>query len=118
MSNDTNTFSISTKADKDSPARKTSLTVNWDDCPESTIRALATQQLVVRVQAGWRKHGIPEKATVNVRDFGPGMRHVGITGEQAAAIALEQAKLDPAKRAALLAQLQALEAAEKQQAAA
>ena len=103
------TFTIETKQDKSAPAKKTVLTVVYDGCPESTAKALATQQLVVRLQSGWRTKGVPERIEVKMADYAPGMRHAGMTTEQAEVTLLEEAKKDPAKRAALLAKLRALE---------
>jgi len=118
MSNDTNVYTVSTKPEKNLAAKKTTLTVNWQDCPQSVVRALATQQLIVKLQSNWRKHGIPEKFTANVADYGPGTRMTSITPEQATAFTIEVAKGDTVARRKLLEQLMAMEEAEAEENAA
>src|SRR5258708_2010462 len=103
------TFKVSTKQDSDSDAKETSLTVVYDGCPESVAQALATQALIVKLQGGFRKNGIPATLTVNMKDYAPGTRHAtSMSPEQARQIALDTAKVDKAARAALIAELQAM----------
>lgn len=115
MLNGRTTFKVSTKPDKDSDEKETVITVVYDGCPESTVRALATQALIVKAQGGWRKHGIPETCEVHMKDYAPGTRHAGMSPEQARAVLLAEAQADKSKRAALIAELQAQDAAEVQQ---
>ena len=68
------TTSISTKANKDSEAVDTALTLNWEGMTEDDLRALAQQALIVKLQANWRKNSIPSEATVNVVDHKVGTR--------------------------------------------
>jgi hypothetical protein len=65
---------ITTKANAASTPVKTNITFDFTDCPESTLQALAIQALVVKLQASYRKNGIPESATVLVKDHAPGTR--------------------------------------------
>jgi hypothetical protein len=109
-------FTVSTKKDKDSAARKTVLTVKWDGCSEQVCQALAVQALVVKLQGNWRAKGIPEKFEVSVKDHAPGTRHAEMTPEQIRAAVLEGAKADKAKRAELLAALMAMDDAEGEEA--
>lgn len=106
MLNGQQVFTVSTKKDKDSAAKKTVLTVKWDGCTEAVCQALAVQALVVKLQGNWRAKGIPEKAEVLVKDHAPGTRHVSMTPEQVQAMALDAAKANPAQRAALIKALQ------------
>jgi hypothetical protein len=73
MNNETR-VSVSTKADKNAEPVKTSLIINWDDCTPEEIRAMAQQALVVKLQSGWRKNGIPEDITVKAADHKVGQR--------------------------------------------
>lgn len=102
------TFAVATKTDARAVAKTTQLTVDYANCPEQIMAGLATQQLVVRLQSAWRKNGIPAALTVAMKDYAPGTKHSGITAEQAEGIMLSEAQNDPAKRAALIAKLQAL----------
>ena len=106
---DQQNVTVSTKVDKDSDAKDTALTIDFEGCPASTIRALAVQALIVKLQGGWRKGVIPSKVAVNMKDYAPGTRHAAsMTPEQARQIALDEAKGDKVKRAALIAELQAM----------
>jgi ketopantoate hydroxymethyltransferase len=109
MLNGKSTYKVSTKQDKDADEKDTALTIVFDGCPESTVRALATQALIVKLQGGWRKNGIPSTLEVAMKDYAPGTRHSGLTPEQAKATVIAEAQADKAKRAALIAQLQAME---------
>lgn len=70
----TNETTVSTKANKDADAIDTRLTLNWEGMTEADLRALAQQALIVKLQGGWRKNGIPTEATVNVADHKVGTR--------------------------------------------
>lgn len=75
MTNVTET-TCSTKANamKDTVAVETKLSLNWEGMTPEDIRALAQQALIVKLQGGWRKNGIPTEATVNVVDHKIGTR--------------------------------------------
>lgn len=53
------TTEVSTKATATSEAVITNLSIDWTDMSPEDIRALAQAALVVKLQGGWRKNGIP-----------------------------------------------------------
>ena len=63
---------VTTKPDKSAAAITTNLTLVYDD--PQTERALAQSAAIVRVQAHWRKNGIPAEATVKMSDLKAGLR--------------------------------------------
>lgn len=98
----TTNIEVSTKADKASAAVTTQLVINWEGMTESEVRELAQQALIVKLQSGWRKNGIPEgECKVNAVDHKVGTR--APRGPVTAAQLL--AKLSPEEKAKLLAQL-------------
>lgn len=100
------TTTISTKADKDSDAKETVLTITWPDGQNSDVLALAQQALVVKLQGMWRKNGIPAQAKIIATDHAPGKRtSAPITVEGLAARAETMSAED---RKALMQKLQAL----------
>jgi hypothetical protein len=95
---------ITTKANKDSAAITTNLTIDWEGMTEGDLKELAQQALVVKLQSAWRKNGIPEgDLTVKAVDHKVGVRapRVKLTIEQ------QIAQLPAEQRAALIAALQA-----------
>lgn len=95
------TFTVSTKANDKAVAKQTILTVNMGK-PE--VRdALAMQALVVKWQGQARKHGIPDKATINMDDYAPGTRHNGVVDPREA-----YKVMSPEQRKAFLADLAAM----------
>jgi len=108
-------FTVTTRKDKDSPEKNTALTIDWTGCGEEVAKQLATQALVVKVQGGWRKNGIPASATILVKDHAPGTRSsapVTVEGIKAAA-----ETFSPEDRAALRKLLSELDKAPQQKAA-
>lgn len=101
MSNDTNTTTVDTKANKEAESVKTELTLNWAGMSEEDLRALAQQALIVKLQSGWRKNGIPDAATVNVVDHKVGTRAPRTAAQ------IDVASMTPEQKQALLAKLQA-----------
>lgn len=93
------TFKVSTKQDKNAKAQETALEIIYDDA--EVERTLATQQAVVRVQAHWRKHGIPAKATLKFSELKAGLRAETLTPDAL----VNMAKSDPVLRAKILAEL-------------
>lgn len=88
MNTTTTAIEVDTRASKDADSIKTNLTIDWDGMTEEDLRALAQQQLIVKLQGAWRKNGIPEgDHTVKASDYKVGVR----------------AKREPANAAALLA---------------
>lgn len=66
---------VETKLNKNADAVVTNLTINWEDMTAEDIRALAQQALVVKLQGGWRKNGIPAgDFTVKAADHKVGAR--------------------------------------------
>lgn len=70
----TATATIATKVNKDAEPVNTVLTFNWDGMSEDDLKALAQQALIVKLQSGYRKNGIPETATINVAEHKVGTR--------------------------------------------
>ena len=81
----------------------TTLTIDWTGVTEAGYQALATSALTIKLQAGWRKNGIPATASVLAIEHLPGTRAKAPTLEQQ----VEAAKNDPALRAKLIAMLSA-----------
>ncbi len=100
--NSTNT-KVSTKAAAAAEAITTELTLDWTGVTEEDLRALAQQALIVKLQSGWRKNGIPSETTVKVADHRPGVRAPKAKQD---VLALARA-MTPEQRAALLAELTA-----------
>jgi hypothetical protein len=97
------TTEVQTKPAAGEQAVITNLTINWDGMTEEDTRALAQQALIVKLQSGWRKNGIPQGDTeVNAVDFRVGVRAPRQPKDLAAMIAA----LSPEDKAALLAKLQ------------
>ena len=95
---------IETKPSKDGQAILTNLTIDWDGMTEDDTRALAQQALIVKLQSGWRKNGIPEgDFTVKAADHKVGMR----APKKPTDLLSMVASLSPEEKAALLAKLQA-----------
>ena len=74
MSNDTVTYTISTKATKDSQDQTTKLTLDWEGATVEDLRAIATSAIVIKFQAWARKNGIPAAKTIKASDYVPGRR--------------------------------------------
>lgn len=102
MNNETR-VTTSTKVDAKAEAVKTNVILNWDDCSQEEIRALAQQALIVKLQSGWRRNGIPAEATINVKDHKAGARTPKAPTD---ILALIQ-KMNPTDRAAAIAALTA-----------
>lgn len=99
MQNETR-VSVSTKADKAADSVKTALIIDWTGCTVEEIQAMAQQALVVKLQSGWRKNGIPENVTVKASEHKVGLRTPGKS-------MLEKiATLTPEQKAELLKALQ------------
>lgn len=95
---------VKTKPDARAEAVTTNLTINWEGMTEDDVRALAQQALVVKIQGGWRKNGIPAgDHEVNAADFRVGVR----APRSAPDIATMIGKLSPEEKAALIAKLTA-----------
>lgn len=90
---------VETKENKNAVAVKTNLTLIFDDA--NTERALAQSAAIVRIQAAWRKNGIPTAATVKLSDLKAGLRAEVMTPEAIKA----RAAIDPAFRAQVLKEL-------------
>ena len=68
------TFKVSTKSDKDAPSKVTTLTIDFTGATPEILQEIATGAIVVKWQAGARKNGIPESATIKAIDYRPGTR--------------------------------------------
>ncbi len=107
---DQQNVTVSTKVDKDSDAKETVLSVDWDGITSQQLKAGYLAYMVVKVQGVWRKGGvIPSKISIKASEYAPGTRHTStMTPEQALATVKSEALADKAKRAALIAELQAM----------
>ena len=90
-------IAVSTKQDKDAPAKRTHLTINYPDGIPAWLLDGYESFLVVKLQGQWRNKGIPAALEVNAQDYAPGTRAKPMTVEEALAA------LTPEQRAALLA---------------
>lgn len=88
---------VSTKQDKDAPAKRTNITINYPDGIPAWLLDGYESFLVVKLQGQWRNKGIPATLEVNAQDYAPGTRAKPMTVEEALAA------LTPEQRAALLA---------------
>jgi hypothetical protein len=94
-------FTVSTKPSADKAAVSTVVEINFEGASQDVRDALAVQALIVKAQSGWRKHGIPATATLNVKDYAPGVRHT-----QAPVNVFDAAKLlTPEEKARLIEML-------------
>ena len=84
-------------------AEPTELTIDWTGMTEEGYQAFAAQSLTIKLQANWRKSGIPAKVSVCAADHLPGTRAKAPT----LAEMVERAKSNPELKAQLLAMLQA-----------
>lgn len=85
------------------PSVETTLTIDWSDVTPDEIKAMAQLPLIVKLQGGWRKNGIPREATVKASEHKVGVRTPAVKlspEEQAMA-------LDAEAKKALIARLQA-----------
>lgn len=95
--NNVTKIEVDTKANKDAESVKTNLTIDWEGMTSEDVQALAQQALIVKLQNGWRKNGIPNgDHTVKAAEFKIGVR----------------AKREPASLESLLQKLSAEERAE------
>lgn len=100
--NNATTVAVDTKADKNSESITTNLTIDWEGMTTLEIQELAQQALIVKLQSGWRKNGIPNgDHTVKAVDHKVGTR--AARGPVTAETLL--AKLSPEEKAKLLAKL-------------
>ena len=98
--NTTTAIEVDTRPSKDADSIKTNLTIDWADMTEDDLRALAQQQLIVKLQGAWRKNGIPAgDHTVKAADYKVGVR----AKREPASIEAMLQKLSPEERQALLA---------------
>lgn len=92
---------INTRPEAGAEAVETKVTINWENMSQENIIALAQQSLVIKLQAEWRKDGIPAgEVEVDANDYRPGTR-----SERKPNLEALVAKLTPEQKAALLAKL-------------
>ncbi len=99
----TTSTTVKTKPDARAEAIETALEINWEGMERDDLIALAQQTLVIKLQGGWRKNGIPAECKVNATDHKVGVRAPRKPADLAALIG----KLSPEEREALLAKLTA-----------
>jgi hypothetical protein len=98
--NNVTTTTVDTKPTKDAEAVTTELSINWEGMTSEDVQALAQQALIVKLQSGWRKNGIPQGAhEVKAVDHKVGVR----APRQPTDIAAMLRALSPEDRAAVLA---------------
>lgn len=75
--NNQTTTEVTTRMEAGQKGIVTNLSINWEGMTREDLIALAQIQLVVKVQAGWRKGSIPEgDASINAVDYKVGTRAV------------------------------------------
>ncbi len=80
----------------------TNLSINWEGMSEDDVRQLAQQALVVKLQAQWRKNGIPSgDLEIRATDYRPGTRAT----KTKPSIESMLSALSPAEKQALVAKL-------------
>lgn len=80
----------------------TNLSINWEGMSEDDVRQLAQQALVVKLQAQWRKNGIPSgDLEIRAADYRPGTRAT----KTKPSIESMLSALTPAEKQALVAKL-------------
>lgn len=94
---------VKTKPDARAEAIETAVEINWEGMTEDDLRALAQQTLVIKLQGGWRKNGIPTECKVTATDHKVGAR----APRKPADLAVLIGKLSADEKAALLAKLTA-----------
>lgn len=94
---------VKTKPDARSEAVTTSVTINWGEMEREDLIALAQQTLIIKLQSGWRKNGIPTEIRVEAHEYKVGARAPRKPADLAAMIG----KLSADEKAALLAKLTA-----------
>lgn len=107
LTNEDKSFQLDAEGKKiPCPAVKTDLTIDWSGMSDEDVQALAQQALVVKAQSGWRSNGIPQAVTLKALEF-----KVGVRAAKAPPVTIESlieaTKSDPAKKAELIARLQA-----------
>lgn len=105
MNDNTNiaTVEVKTKADARSEAVTTQLEIDWTNMTREDLIALAQQTLVIKLQGGWRKNGIPAECKVDATEHKVGAR----APRKPADLAVMIGKLSAEEKAALLAKLTA-----------
>lgn len=99
MNQNTNT-KVTTKPSAGGEKVETNLTINWEGMTDADVQALAQQALIVKLQGGWRKHGIPTgDVTINATEYKVGTR----APKKPADIAAMFQALSPEEKAAFLA---------------
>lgn len=74
MSNITTTI-VTTRPAAGAEGIDTNLSINWEGMSDDDMRQLAQQALVVKLQAQWRKNGIPNgDLEIRATDYRPGTR--------------------------------------------
>lgn len=100
--NNTTTTTVDTRPAAGADAVTTNLTIKWDGLTTEEIQQLAQQALIVKLQAKWRKDGIPSgDHEVNAADYRPGVR----AAKQPVSVEKLISAMTPEQRAALLAKL-------------
>ena len=75
MSDNTN-VAVSTKLDARGDKSQTALTINWEGMSREDLIALATQPIVIKLQAAWRRAGsVPGSLEIKATDYKIGTRN-------------------------------------------
>ena len=99
------TFTVSTKADKNSTPVQTKLTVDWTGVTEEILKEIALSSIVIKWQGQVRKNGIPASAEIKAVDYRPGTRLTTtvVTFDQLTELVT---RMTPEQKAALMAELE------------
>ena len=98
----TTSTTVDTRPEAGAQAITTNITISWAGLTSDEVQQLAQQALIVKLQAKWRKDGIPSgDHTVNAVDYRPGVR----AAKQPASVEKLIAAMSPEQRAMLLAKL-------------
>lgn len=101
MNNVTTTI-VTTRPAAGAEGIDTNLSINWEGMSEDDVRQLAQQALVVKLQAQWRKNGIPVgDLEIRATDYRPGTRAT----KTKPSIESMLSALSPAEKQALVAKL-------------
>ena len=100
----TTTTIVTTRPAAGADGIDTNLSINWEGMSDDDMCQLAQQALVVKLQAQWRKNGIPSgDLEIRATDYRPGTRAT----KTKPSIEAMLSALSPAEKQALVAKLQA-----------
>ena len=78
----TSIYTISTAMGKGQVSKNTKLTIDWAGISEDQLKQIATSQIIIKVQSGFRKNGIPETFVISALSCVPGVRAAKVPDRQ------------------------------------